>query len=403
MLERSRKIVLVGAALASPYCFGYSSQLSGFISQSVIYTTDNNFFGQTDDRPSFDYSSAAVMYRIGDDRKSLSTQILSRHAAQTDDGKPRVDYLFSTFVLRDTPNFNDHIEIGRTTAIYGLHNEVRSAPYTMDSIFLAQSTYTESQRTLLLFADGIKYSGEYINGPNDYVLKLFAGKSATSTWEAENILGYKVNGELTSKANYAASLQFNYDFTYRVALTAGHLEFGFDPDSDQLTYNGEFNPLNRKGDSISFYKTLSIEYTSDPWIVTAEVQFNDQQQTGFSSMLGDEKLTFKPLSRYVQAIYRLKNVFICVRHDELFANRSDRWGRDFEETNIEGTALGKPAFSRFTIDNMIGLSWNYNSWLFRGEVHSFKGAEILVYRENPSWSDVSKSWTLAVIQANYRF
>ena len=96
MWSNRTALFLAGALSIAPaeaLELGQGVQAHGFFSQSLVYTSDNNFGGNSDD------GVATAMREIGGNlswRPSsdwlLSGQVLARWAGESDNGKLRLDY-----------------------------------------------------------------------------------------------------------------------------------------------------------------------------------------------------------------------------------------------------------------------------------------------------------------------
>ncbi|MEE4379791.1 MAG: hypothetical protein V2J55_20070, partial [Candidatus Competibacteraceae bacterium] len=124
LLKSSLGIVLagiLGLAHAQDWEWPEGIQLHGFISQGYLLTSDNNFFGHSQDNGSFDFRELGLngSWRVSP-RLLLSLQALSRRAGETDDGDLRVDYGFVDYsFLSDADNLWG-IRLGRTMNPLGL-------------------------------------------------------------------------------------------------------------------------------------------------------------------------------------------------------------------------------------------------------------------------------------------
>src|SRR5699024_7838447 len=70
-----------------------SLQIHGFVSQSFILTTHNNFFGDSKDNGSFDFRELGLnaSWRASP-KLQIAAQGVARWAGKNDEGAPRLDY-----------------------------------------------------------------------------------------------------------------------------------------------------------------------------------------------------------------------------------------------------------------------------------------------------------------------
>jgi hypothetical protein len=133
--------------------------LHGFFSLTLVNTSDNNFFGQSDDQISNEYSEvgANASWRLTPDLQ-LSAQLLSHRAGGTDDGDVRLDYGLLDWTMTSSEEGRSGVRVGRIKTAYGLYNKTRDVPFTRPSIILPQSIYFDRTRNLTVSADGVELS-----------------------------------------------------------------------------------------------------------------------------------------------------------------------------------------------------------------------------------------------------
>lgn len=132
------------AAVRALDLLGGDFQLHGFASLTLVNTTDNNFFGRSDDRVSRDFTEvgANASWRLTSDVQ-LAAELLSHRAGGTDDGGVRLDYGLIDWTPLSREDGRAGIRLGRIKTAYGLYNKTRDVPFTRPSIILPQSIYFE--------------------------------------------------------------------------------------------------------------------------------------------------------------------------------------------------------------------------------------------------------------------
>lgn len=130
-------------------------QVHGFASLTLVNTSDNNFFGQSDDQVSNNFSEVGLnaSWRLTPGLQ-LSAEVLSHRAGGTDDGGVRLDYGLVDWTALSSEEGRGGIRVGRIKTAYGLYNTTRDVPFTRPSIILPQSIYFERTRNLTVSADG---------------------------------------------------------------------------------------------------------------------------------------------------------------------------------------------------------------------------------------------------------
>jgi hypothetical protein len=138
---------------------GAGLQIHGFLSQSGIWTSDNNFFGDSDDGISTGFTELGLnaSYRFGANTL-LPGQVLSRRAGEEDDGSLRLDFAQLSHVVSIGAG-EAGIYLGKTKLPYGLYNETRDVAHTRPGIILPQSIYFDRTRDLALSATGVQVYG----------------------------------------------------------------------------------------------------------------------------------------------------------------------------------------------------------------------------------------------------
>ncbi|HNI72525.1 MAG TPA: hypothetical protein PLX65_03220, partial [Accumulibacter sp.] len=122
-------------------------QLHGFLMQSLVSTSDNNFLGKTDDRLGTDFREFGInsSWRLTSELQ-LSAGMLSHRAGGTDHGHLRLDYGLADWTTHSSESGRAGIRLGRVKAAYGLYNTTRDVPFTRPGIILPQSIYFERTR-----------------------------------------------------------------------------------------------------------------------------------------------------------------------------------------------------------------------------------------------------------------
>ncbi len=365
-------------------------QIHGFASQGYILTSDNNFFGDSDDQGSLDFTELGInaswlMAR----RFQLSGQLLSRRAGEGHEGDIQLDYGLADYNFLSAADRRLGVRIGRFKNPLGLYNDTRDVAFTRPGILLPQSLYFDRTRTLALSADGVEFYAEHRNGIGDFFLELGAGLPQVDDLDTElSLLGRDFPGDLDNDVSYIGRLLYERD--------GGRLRFGLSGALVNIGYQPNLvDPLERG--SIRFQPwILSAQYNAERWSLTGEYALRRFKFQDFGAI---PDMEFDGESYYAQFTYRINsNWEAMLRYDLLYSDRDDRDGREFE------ARTGRPAHTRFAKDWTVGLRWDVTPTLMlRTEVHRVDGSGWLPPQDNPDTLSIKRRWELFGILASYRF
>ena len=144
-------------------------QIHGFLSQGMTHTSDNNFFGKSDDTVSFDYRELGIngSWRIIPELQ-ISAQVVYRDAGLTDDSNVRLDYALADYSYYSSESTLLGIRAGRVPTPFGFYNDTRDVASTRPGILLPQSIYFDRNRNIAYSADGGYLYGEQRTGFGDF-------------------------------------------------------------------------------------------------------------------------------------------------------------------------------------------------------------------------------------------
>src|SRR5690606_948492 len=136
-----------------------------FASQGAIYTSDNNFYGDSDDGLSTEFRELGLILGTQPlDSVSLVAQVLSRETGEVDETDLRLDYAFASYTPYSSLNGEFGIKAGRIRAPIGFFNETRDVAHTRPGILLPQSVYPDRIRNVTFARDGAQLFGSYQQG-----------------------------------------------------------------------------------------------------------------------------------------------------------------------------------------------------------------------------------------------
>ncbi|MFT7414079.1 MAG: hypothetical protein ACI9FO_000735, partial [Methylophagaceae bacterium] len=177
-------------------------QIHGFATQGLTFTTDNNFYGDSD-HGSADFTELGINANAQLSPKiRLAGQLLSRHAGNMDNGSLRVDYALLDINLIASSRGNFGLYLGRLKNPLGLYNETRDIGHTRASVFTQQAIYFDKVRDLTMSADGIHFYGEYFLSNGTLILQAGVGYPIPDDNVEITYLGQDWAGDL--EANHPA-------------------------------------------------------------------------------------------------------------------------------------------------------------------------------------------------------
>jgi hypothetical protein len=135
-------------------------QIHGFASQAVLQTSDNRWFGNSD-QTSFDFTEIGLNASMRLDPKLLlAGQVLYRRAGEMYESDLALDYGLADITPLSSAAGRLGLRVGRIKNPLGLYNETRDVPFTHPGIFLPQVVYFDRVRNLVLSTDGAMIYGD---------------------------------------------------------------------------------------------------------------------------------------------------------------------------------------------------------------------------------------------------
>ena len=365
--------------------------LSAFVAPTGIHTSDNNFFGDTDDSVSGQYMEVGLIGRYNfTENLSFVAEGLYKGVGASE-SKPNLDFAFLDYKIYQDFDHTFGVRVGKLKVPYGLYNDTRDVPFTRSRIFLPQSIYFENFRDSSFSQEGIEIRGEHIYnfgminwnagltesiGSNREVNSLYSGASDLANFEGE-------------KSGYFRIMYTNPASNFVGAIS--YATAGYDVESKMPMFLQSGVARHSRG-------MLSLEYTPIRSVVlTTEIEYNEWDFNKLDSpfMENDHGMGY-----YVQGLYKLNPEWdMFVSYGETWNNSSDRDGEDYASTS----PFMIPAHQRFTKDVTVGVGYRpNNNCMIRMEYSNFVGTSILPGEFN-SDEPTSKHWDMIAIQASYRF
>lgn len=367
-------------------------QVHGFLSQALVVTDDNNFFGpSSQDEGSFEFTEVGLNVSLRPHQDVLlAAQVLSRRAGgNSSDASPELDYGLIDYQMISDQQRTFGIQLGRFKNPFGFYNQTRDVAFTRPSILLPQSIYFDRTRSLGLSGDGISLYHEerFSTGVLRTQLGIGqaqAGEDLQSTLRLEN-----VPGTLSAKQSAIGQVRYEHDGGRIIAaLSTAQAKARFDSSiSEQTDVSFRFRPV-----------VLSLQYNEELWSLTGEFALRPTKLGGVENRWVND-VTGE--SWYLQYARRFADEWQwLVRYDSLTSNRADRNGKSFEDS----TGGRVPAHSQFADDLTFGLQWTpHPQVMLAGEYHHVDGTGWLPIQDNPDSSSTSRRWNMWLFQLSLRF
>jgi hypothetical protein len=350
--------------------------IHGFLSQGYIKTTDNNFFGETEDG-TFDFDEIGINFgKDFTDKLHIGFQLLARDFGSNDNNVLDIDWAFADYHLQDWLG----IRAGRMKSPKGLYNETRDVDMLRTTVFLPQSVYPEILREVDLSLDGagiygyiglggfgsISYQGLFGSrdiDPNESASQAIQGTTAISTpvendgievdskfvvslmWDTP-LSGLRVGGTYDSSEIYAPA-----------HFTAGGMwDAGATVDTDVSTYTNT---------------VISAEYTYGNLIVAAEYIQTEKEFVHIfnGTSMGIEGMTSD--GWYLSSSYQFTDLFaLGGYYSESYNDMDDRDGEGMGNNPMSDTIFHRAYFKDFCLAAAFSLDY---SWTLKLEGHRFTG------------------------------
>jgi hypothetical protein len=361
-----------------------SMQVHGFLSQGFIHTSDNNFFGHSDDSLSTDFREVGIngSWSALPDLQ-LAMQVVWRDAGRTDEDDVRIDYGLANFNLLSTESSLLAIRAGRVPTPLGFYNETRDVAATRPSIFLPQSIYFDVNRNLALSADGGYLYGEQRTDIGDFSFNFGLVIPRTNDPDFMSLILNGDSGRLEGDTSWVGRIAYNTPGDQvRLGVTYAHFLSDFHSSEHSLNQGSfHFSPL-----------ILSAQYNAEKWSLTAEYALRRTRLDYFKI----PDIGFTGQSYYIQGTYRFTDKLEgLVRYDELVWDLNDQYGHRFPDKRV-------PSYSRYARDWTFGLRYEIlPSLLMSAEYHHINGTGWLSRLENEQGE--TQHWDMYAFMLSYNF
>lgn len=369
-------------ALADPQL-----QFHGFLTQAYVHTTDNSFFGDSEDG-SLEFRELGIntSYRFNP-QLLASAQVLSRVAGEMYDGSPTIDYAQIDYLLSMDERQRLGFIVGRYKNPFGLYNETRDVAATRPGIFMPQAIYWDRVRNMVLSNDGLQLFFERENAMHRFNLKLIAGMTPIDENVEKSYLPPMLNASMDQDGlTTGGRLLYEWD--------GGRLRLALS--NALLTLDGETGMLPAGSIDIDYW-VLSAQYNEGPWRLTVEYMEEPLDYSGFAGLFDSADTTVD--GYYLQGDYRLNSDWeLMLRYEESHYDKDDPNGKQ------RSLLTGLPEHTFYSKLWTLGLLWEpTENLMLRAEFSQVEGTIFLSNLDNPDPSDTSKDWNLFSLLVSYSF
>jgi len=362
-------------------------QVHGFLSQALVVTDDNDFFGASSDHAgSLEFTELGLNASLRPHRKVLvAAQLLSRRAGgDTEDAEPTLDYGVIDYQMSSNTSRTVGIQLGRFKNPFGLYNQTRDVAFTRPSILLPQSIYFDRTRALGLAADGVSVYWEAYTDAGTLRFRSGLGRPQTGSTLTRQLFNGAAQDVSAAEPSAIAQLLFE-DPTGQWVAALSTATVNLDTSLGGQAADFEFQPW-----------IASLQYNDEYWSLTAEYARRQQSLDG-DSLPRTFDITGE--SWYVQYQYRFTPTWSgLVRFDRLINDTDDRSGQRYQQAGLG------PAHSQFADDLTLGVQWTPTPRLMlAGEYHAVDGTGWLPNQDNPDANATRQRWNMLLFQLSLRF
>jgi hypothetical protein len=362
-------------------------QIHGFLTQAYVKSTENQFFGDSEDG-SLEFRELGInaSYRLTP-RILVATQLLSRRAGEMYDGSLDLDYAHLDYALHMDEDDTLGIILGRYKNPFGFYNNTRDVAATRPGIFMPQAIYWDRVRNMVLASDGAQLYAEKQVGNHLFELRLITGETPID----KNVENSYLNPSFDPKMDNDG------------VTLGGRMLYEWDGGRFRLAYSSASLSLDAIADPLPMgeididYRVLSAQYNWGAWSFTLEYMEEPLDYRDFNGMLDIADTTIE--GYYLQGNYRIHMDWeLFTRYEESYYNKNDTDGTK------SSAALGPPPHTFFSKLWTLGVLWEPTEELMlRAEFSHVDGAIFLSNLENSSPGDTKRHWNLFSLLVSYSF
>lgn len=370
-------------------------QTHGFISQGYTHSWGNDFFGNSQNAGSLDFTEIGVNV-LGHVHSDIliAAQGLYRNTAGSDNEGLRLDFANLDYRLYAANNATFGVRAGRVKNPFGLYNETRDVVWTRPGVLVPQSVYldTLALRQAMIASDGGLLYGRYSFGDHAITSEFVVSEPLDDTGGATEFLTGIPNaqGSLGGRPMFIGRAGYEWrEGLFKLMFSIVDLDRDFNSTS-QLIPSGNIKTT---------YPLASAQVNLEDWSFTAEYGHIDTIRSGFTP--GGIAMKNTSENFYVQVQNRFAPGWSALlRFDAFFSNIDDRSGRQ----SAQSTGLPRHRF--YSKDITAGLRWEFaNDFMVAAEYHNVDGTAWLSPIDNPELSTGGGDhhWDLFTMMFSYRF
>jgi len=373
-------------------------QYQGVITQGAVATSDNNFYGESDNDISTELTEVSLNFLTElNNNWHVSGQGIYRRAGDVYDDT-RFDYLFvdGSFATNETSQLG--LRLGRFKNPLGFFNETRDIAFTRPGVFVPESVYTERFRDLLLSADGIEFYGSLFSDNGEWTIELGGGKPRVTGSSLEELDAYQ--SELSDRESAVGRIMYEHDGgKWKVAVSGLDLSFDTSLSGTVTVPNPPGPPL-----TIPFFDDQG-KFGNKRWILSGQYNWKDWQLTGEYTLSDfDIQQTQAPSFNFTNEGYYLtlqKQISskwsVFYRWERFYADKDDKRGDRYIGSPI-------PTYAAFRKESVVGARWDISSnLLLLLDYHYIDGTALLSTRDNPGPDVEDRYWNVYAATLSFRF
>jgi len=370
---------------------GQGVQAHGFLSQSLVYTSDNRMGGNSDDGIATEMREIGgnLSWRPGADWL-LSGQALARWAGASDNGDLRLDYGFVDRTLLADGDTSVGVRLGKIKNPYGFYNTTRDVAQTRPGIIMPQAIYLDRARNFFLAAPGIGFYGNHESANGNLSWQVSALRPEVDDPDLTYFMLGRGLGHFSGKASWLGqALLESEGGRWRAGLSLGQMAMKYHP--------AAIDPFMAGQTRLPTW-VLSLEHNTEYWSLTGEFSQTSVHSNGYGNPAIEQDNTTE--AWYLQATRRFGGGWQgFLRYDVLYMDKHDRDGTAFAASIPIYRSF---PYLRFAKDWSVGVRRDVGRWTWSGEWHHVDGTAWLSPTDTPVRTSVEK-WDLLLLQGAWYF
>jgi len=392
-------------------------RFSGFVTQGLSNTSDNRYFGNSDDRLSFDFFEAGLLIeRDWGGRLSLSGKLAYRAPYAIQAEHLSVDHLLLDFLALERTHWYAGLRLGRVKLGEGLYGSSRDTSYTWPTALMNDVIYSNKLLPLYLSTDGINFYAQRDFSRWSAALELTSGRSQVPGDAVEDQLLYSLIPAQTTHTDKLIDSRLelsNPGSGSRLLLTWLYLETEFDISLEGLVRT--ITPVHLQQFSLSFsqqWRSWRIDVEAiQGSITTFASQASVEPLSGprvcpiDCSQLSDI-LAAKDRSSGKSRGYNLSLHYLYPGGLDLYLSVGEYWDNSQDKHGEAFEAFrGLPGHIKYSASYGLGFIYPLAPhWDIAAELRYNKGTSALMFADNPVLSEhLSKHWMQTFARLTYHF